>query len=117
MMKISEITYPLKSITDLDNLYVVVSGSLSWPEIYDKDNQAYMEQPDIKIYRFSEGLKEFCLNNDINSGISAGLYASETIKKDAESIISYMKSIGCNHKSIQSFKTSLNPKLKGYECK
>lgn len=103
-----------KSIEELNNLYVVVFGTLSWPEVYDKGNKAYLEQPDAKIYRFSDGIKEFCLNDEnINSVISMGLYASESVKNDAKSIVLYMKSTGCSLKSIDTFKFSLDPKLKG----
>lgn len=102
-----------KSVKELNNLYVVVLGTLSWPEIYDKGNKAYLEQPNVKIYKFSDGIKEFCLNDEnINSGISMGLYASKSVKNDAKSIVLYMKSVGCSIKSINTFKFSLNPKLK-----
>ena len=102
-----------KSVKELNNLYVVVFGTLSWPEIYDKGNKAYLEQPNVKIYKFSDGIKEFCLNDEnINSGISMGLYASKSVKNDAKSIVLYMKSVGCSIKSINTFKFSLDPKLK-----
>lgn len=48
-----------KSIEELNNLYVVVFGTSSWPEVYDKGNKAYLEQPDVKIYRFSMESKNF----------------------------------------------------------
>ena len=101
-----------KSVKELNNLFVVVFGILSWPEVYDKGNKAYLEQPNAKIYKFSDGIKEFCLNGEnINSGISMGLYASKSVKNDAKSIVLYMKSVGCSIKSINTFKFSLDPKL------
>ena len=31
-----------KSVKELNNLFVVVFGILSWPEVYDKGNKAYL---------------------------------------------------------------------------
>lgn len=56
----------IKSVEELDELYEIIDDHNSWVEIRKKGDTSYWKDPTIfDAYKFSDGVKKFCLEQNI----------------------------------------------------
>lgn len=109
MILFKRLRKPFKTEAELNATYAIVFGSSTWAEIYEIDNDVCKSE-NVDVYTFSDGIRYFGKDNYATQpGILVGVYADvDAIKKDKNSILNYMKKIGCNEIPINSFLYSVN---------
>lgn len=109
MILFKRLIKPFKTETELNATYAIVFGSSTWAEIYEIENDV-CKSGKFDVYTFSDGIRHFGKDNYATQpGILVGVYADiNAIKRDKNSILNYMKKIGCNEIPINSFLHSVN---------
>ncbi len=94
---------------ELNEKFVIVFGLTSWVEVYDKGNEEYLNNKDVKVYNFTDGITYYGIKNPSEQpGLSIGICSNEQIiKKYAKKILSYITNRNCDYQFIEDFKFSM----------